>query len=55
MQERSNYLRFVGNSILLAVGVPRWSACCSRFPRLGDGFAPGKRTKDLLLWMLSTR
>lgn len=55
VQERSNYGRFLWNSIFIAggstilgiiVGVPAaWSMA----------FVPSKRTKDILLWMLSTK
>ncbi|MGF1658416.1 MAG: carbohydrate ABC transporter permease [Rubrimonas sp.] len=55
VQERSNYMRFLVNSVIIAggstllgilVGVPAaWSMA----------FAPSKRTKDILLWMLSTK
>ncbi len=55
VMERSNYARFLWNSILIAggstllgilVGVPAaWSMA----------FVPSKRTKDILLWMLSTK
>ena len=55
VQERSDYLRFLWNSVFLAggstllgilVGVPAaWSMA----------FVPSRRTKDILLWMLSTK
>ena len=55
VMERSNYGRFLWNSIAIAgfstllgiiVGVPAaWSMA----------FVPSKRTKDILLWMLSTK
>uniref|UniRef100_UPI0025920E76 carbohydrate ABC transporter permease n=1 Tax=uncultured Marinobacter sp. TaxID=187379 RepID=UPI0025920E76 len=55
VQERSNYGRFLWNSIFIAggstllgilIGVPAaWSMA----------FVPSKRTKDILLWMLSTK
>lgn len=55
VQERSNYVRFLWNSIIIAggstllgiiIGVPAaWSMA----------FVPSKRTKDILLWMLSTK
>lgn len=55
VQERSNYARFLWNSIIIAggstllgilVGVPAaWSMA----------FVPSRRTKDILLWMLSTK
>lgn len=55
VQERSNYMRFLWNSVIIAglstvlgvmIAVPAaWSMA----------FVPGKRTKDILLWMLSTK
>ncbi len=55
VQERSNYMRFLSNSLIIAgcstllgiiVAVPAaWSMA----------FVPSKRTKDVLLWMLSTK
>ena len=55
VQERSDYMRFLWNSVIIAgastllgivVAVPAaWSMA----------FVPSKRTKDVLLWMLSTK
>lgn len=55
VQDRSNYMRFLWNSVIIAggstllgiiVGVPAaWSMA----------FVPSRRTKDVLLWMLSTK
>jgi sorbitol/mannitol transport system permease protein len=55
VQERSNYMRFLWNSVIIAgcstvlgiiIAVPAaWSMA----------FVPSKRTKDILLWMLSTK
>ena len=55
VQERSNYLRFVSNSIILSVGATLVSLCFAIPAAWAMAFAPGKRTKDLLLWMLSTK
>lgn len=55
VQERSNYFRFVGNSILLAVGSTLVGLLFAIPAAWAMAFAPGKRTKDLLLWMLSTK
>ena len=55
VQERSNYLRFVGNSVLLAVGSTLVGLLFAIPAAWAMAFAPGKRTKDLLLWMLSTK
>lgn len=55
VQERSDYMKFLSNSIIVAggstilgilIGIPAsWSMA----------FVPTKRTKDILLWMLSTK
>jgi len=55
VQERSDYMRFLWNSVIIAggstvlgviIGVPAaWSMA----------FVPSRRTKDILLWMLSTK
>jgi sorbitol/mannitol transport system permease protein len=55
VQERSNYLKFAGNSILLAVGSTLVGLVFAVPAAWAMAFAPGKRTKDLLLWMLSTK
>ena len=55
VQERSNYLRFVGNSILLSLGSTLVGLLFAIPAAWAMAFAPGKRTKDLLLWMLSTK
>jgi sorbitol/mannitol transport system permease protein len=55
VQERSNYLRFVGNSILLAVGSTLVGLLFAIPAAWAMAFAPDRRTKDLLLWMLSTK
>lgn len=55
VNSRANYLSYALNSVVesvgstilaLAIGMPAAYACA---------FYPGKRTKDLLLWMLSTK
>jgi polyol transport system permease protein len=55
VQHRSNYLQFVGNSILLALGSTLVGLLFAIPAAWAMAFAPGKRTKDLLLWMLSTK
>ena len=55
VHERSNYLRFAANSMVLSLG----SACLALIFAVpaawAMAFAPGKRTKDLMMWMLSTK
>jgi sorbitol/mannitol transport system permease protein len=55
VQERSNYLRFAMNSILLAFGSTLLALVLAIPAAWAMAFAPGKRTKDLLMWMLSTK
>uniref|UniRef100_UPI003899027A carbohydrate ABC transporter permease n=1 Tax=Dongia deserti TaxID=2268030 RepID=UPI003899027A len=55
VQERSNYLLFATNSILLSLGSTLVGLLFAIPAAWAMAFAPGKRTKDLLLWMLSTK
>jgi sorbitol/mannitol transport system permease protein len=55
VQERSDYLHFALNSILLSVGSTLVGLLFAIPAAWAMAFAPGKRTKDLLLWMLSTK
>lgn len=55
VQERSNYLRFVTNSLILSIGSTLVALLFSIPAAWAMAFAPGKRTKDLLMWMLSTK
>jgi len=55
VQARSNYLRFASNSILLSVGANVIGLLIAVPAAWSMAFAPGKRTKDLLMWMLSTK
>src|SRR5215471_4173910 len=55
VQERSNYLKFAGNSIVLSVGSTLVGLLFAVPAAWAMAFSPGKRTKDLLLWMLSTK
>jgi sorbitol/mannitol transport system permease protein len=55
VQERSNYLRFAANSIILSVGSTLLGLIFAVPAAWAMAFAPGKRTKDVLLWMLSTK
>jgi sorbitol/mannitol transport system permease protein len=55
VQERSNYLRFAMNSIILSLGATLVSLLFAIPAAWAMAFAPGKRTKDLLMWMLSTK
>ncbi len=55
VQERSNYLLFAFNSIVLALGSTFFALIVAIPSAWAMAFAPGKRTKDLLMWMLSTK
>ncbi len=55
VQERSDYLRFALNSIYLALGSTFFALLIAIPSAWAMAFAPGKRTKDLLMWMLSTK
>jgi sorbitol/mannitol transport system permease protein len=55
VQERSNYLRFVTNSLILSIGSCLVSLLIAIPAAWSMAFSPGKRTKDLLMWMLSTK
>jgi sorbitol/mannitol transport system permease protein len=55
VQQRSDYLRFAGNSIILSVGSTLVGLAFAVPAAWAMAFAPGKRTKDVLLWMLSTK
>ncbi|MGQ0485648.1 MAG: carbohydrate ABC transporter permease [Hyphomicrobiales bacterium] len=55
VQERSNYLRFAMNSVILSLGATLVSLLFAIPAAWAMAFAPGKHTKDLLMWMLSTK
>ena len=55
VQQRSNYLHFAFNSIVLSIGANVVGLLISVPAAWSMAFAPDKRTKDLLMWMLSTK
>src|SRR5436309_7561446 len=55
VQARSNYLRFASNSIIISVGSTLLGLIIAVPAAWAMAFAPGKRTKDLLMWMQSTK
>ncbi len=55
VQQRSNYLLFATNSIILSVGSTLIGIAFGVPAAWAMAFAPAKRTKDVLLWMLSTK
>ena len=55
VQERSDYIKFAMNSVILALGSTVFALVLAIPAAWAMAFAPGKRTKDLLMWMLSTK
>jgi sorbitol/mannitol transport system permease protein len=55
VQQRSNYLKFASNSIILSVGSTIVGILFGVPAAWAMAFSPSKRTKDVLLWMLSTK
>lgn len=55
VQERSNYMRFLWNSIIIAGGSTILGLIIAVPAAWSMAFVPSKRTKDILLWMLSTK
>ncbi|MCK0096034.1 carbohydrate ABC transporter permease [Yoonia sp. F2084L] len=55
VMERSDYARFLWNSIIIA-GLSTVLGCIIAIPAAWSmAFVPSRRTKDILLWMLSTK
>jgi len=55
VMERSNYMRFLWNSIFIAVGSTLLGMIIAVPAAWSMAFVPSNRTKDILLWMLSTK
>ena len=55
VQERSNYPLALANSIVIAVGSTLLGILIAVPAAWAMAFVPGRRTKDVLLWMLSTK
>jgi len=55
VQERSDYMRFLWNSIIIAGGSTLLGILIAVPAAWSMAFVPSKRTKDILLWMLSTK
>ena len=53
--ERSDYARFLWNSIIIAGGSTILGILVAVPAAWSMAFVPSKRTKDILLWMLSTK
>jgi sorbitol/mannitol transport system permease protein len=52
---RSDYPRFFWNSVVISVGSTLLGLAIAIPSAWAMAFVPGKRTKDLLMWMLSTK
>ncbi|MEM7694049.1 MAG: carbohydrate ABC transporter permease [Pseudomonadota bacterium] len=55
VQERSDYLRFLWNSVIIAGGSTLLGILIAVPAAWSMAFVPSRRTKDILLWMLSTK
>ncbi|CAD0184662.1 Inner membrane ABC transporter permease protein YcjP [Ruegeria sp. THAF57] len=55
VQERSDYMRFLWNSVIIAGGSTLLGVIIAVPAAWAMAFVPSKRTKDILLWMLSTK
>jgi sorbitol/mannitol transport system permease protein len=55
VQERSNYMRFLWNSVVIAGGSTLLGVLIAVPAAWAMAFQPTRRTKDVLLWMLSTK
>jgi sorbitol/mannitol transport system permease protein len=55
VQERSNYSKHFFNSVIIAVGSTVLGLLIAVPAAWSMAFVPSKRTKDILLWMLSTK
>ncbi|QMU59085.1 MAG: ABC transporter permease subunit [Boseongicola sp.] len=55
VQERSDYMKFLWNSIIIAGGSTILGTIIAVPAAWSMAFVPSKRTKDILLWMLSTK
>ncbi|MBY6088798.1 carbohydrate ABC transporter permease [Pseudooceanicola sp. 502str34] len=55
VQERSNYGRHFWNSVVISVGSTLLGVIIAVPAAWAMAFVPGKRTRDVLMWMLSTK
>jgi sorbitol/mannitol transport system permease protein len=55
VQERSDYLRYLWNSVIIAGGSTLLGILIAVPAAWSMAFVPGRRTKDILMWMLSTK
>ena len=55
VQERSGYFRYFWNSVLISVGSTLLGLIIAVPAAWSMAFVPARRTKDILMWMLSTK
>lgn len=55
VQERSDYARHFWNSVIMSLGSTALALVIAIPAAWAMAFVPGKRTKDVLMWMLSTK
>ncbi len=55
VQERSDYMRFLWNSVIIAGGSTLLGVLIAVPAAWSMAFVPSRRTKDILMWMLSTK
>jgi sorbitol/mannitol transport system permease protein len=55
VSERADYFHFALNSVIVSVGSTLLAILVAVPAAYAMAFFPGKRTKDLLMWMLSTK
>ncbi|MBB4092198.1 carbohydrate ABC transporter permease [Ochrobactrum pecoris] len=55
VNQRADYFRYAMNSVIESLGATILSLLIAVPAAYAAAFFPGKRTKDLLLWMLSTK
>tara|TARA_R110000751_G_scaffold71441_2_gene144711 strand:- start:74371 stop:75201 length:831 start_codon:yes stop_codon:yes gene_type:complete len=55
VQERSNYFRHFSNSVIISLGSTLLGLLIAIPAAWSMAFVPAKRTKDILMWMLSTK
>src|SRR3954449_10617429 len=55
VQERADYLRFARNSVVISAGSTLLALALAVPAAYAMAFFPTRRTKDLLLWILSTK
>ncbi len=55
MQERSNYFRHFWNSVIISVGSTLIGLVIAIPAAWAMAFVPGRQTKNVLMWMLSTK